>query len=63
MDHDTPVETSARTIPGWVDGLGSAGAPETAQDVDHDLAREEMSWELRTDTVGPAREYDEVSDS
>ena len=63
MDHDPPVQTSAQTIPGWVDGLGSAGAPETAQDVDHDVARDEMSWELRTDSVGPTREYEEVSDS
>ena len=63
MDRDTPVQTSARTITGWVNGLGSADAPVNVQDVEHDLAREEMSWELRTDTVGPTREYEEVSDS
>ena len=63
MDHDPPVQSSAQTIPGWVNGLGSADAPGNVQDVEHDLAREEMSWELRTDTVGPAREYEEVSDS
>jgi hypothetical protein len=52
-----------RTLPEWAHGLGNADAPEGAENVEHDREiqqQEEMSWELRTDTVGPAREYEEV---
>jgi len=60
------ARTPARTLPEWANGLESADAPEGAESVEHDRGarqQEEMSWELRTDTVGPAREYEEVSTS
>jgi hypothetical protein len=63
-DADNHARTPARTLPEWANGLGSADAPEGAESVEHSRGgrqQEEMSWELRTDTVGPAREYEEVS--
>jgi hypothetical protein len=63
-DADNHARTPARTLPAWANGLGSADAPEGAESVEHNRGarqQEEMSWELRTDTVGPAREYEEVS--
>jgi len=64
-DEDQVVPTPARTLPEWANGLGSADAPQRAESVEHSRRRgkeaEEMSWELRTETVGPVREYDEVS--
>lgn len=63
LDVDNPVRMPARTLPEWANGLGSADAPEGAESVEHNRTRQqdEMSWELRTDTVGPGREYDDVS--
>jgi hypothetical protein len=63
MDPHRHDPTPARTLPERANGLGSADAPEGSGSVEHHRTREqeEMSWELRTDTVGPAREYDEVS--
>ena len=64
-DEDQVVPTPARTLPEWANGLGSADAPQRAESVEHSRRRgkkaEEMSWELRTETVGPVREYDKVS--
>jgi len=62
-DADNHARTPARTLPEWANGLGNADAPEGAESVEHNRGRtqEEMSWKLRTDTVGPAREYEEVS--
>jgi hypothetical protein len=63
-DADNHARTPARTLPEWANGLESADAPEGAESVEHSRGgqrQEEMSWELRTDTVGPAREYEEVS--
>ena len=63
-DADNHARTPARTLPEWANGLGSADAPEGAESVEHNRGarqQEEMSWDLRTDTVGPAREYEEVS--
>lgn len=64
MDRGSPGNAVARGLPEWVNGLGSADAPEVGESVEHGRAREqeEMSWELRTDTVGPVREYAEVSE-
>ena len=62
-DANNHARTPARTLPEWANGLESADAPEGAESVEHNRGRtqEEMSWKLRTDTVGPAREYEEVS--
>lgn len=63
-DANNHARTPARTLPEWANGLGSADAPEGAESVEHNRGgrqQEEMSWELRTETVGPAREYEEVS--
>lgn len=64
-DKDQVEPTPARTLPEWANGLGNADAPPRAESVEHSRRRgkeaEEMSWELRTETVGPVREYDEVS--
>jgi hypothetical protein len=63
-DADNHARTPARTLPEWANGLGSADAPEGAESVEHNRGarqQEEMSWDLRTDTVGPLREYEEVS--
>jgi len=60
--HHAP--TPARTLPEWANGLESADASEGAESLEHKIGvqeQEEMSWELRTDTVGPTREYEEVS--
>jgi hypothetical protein len=57
----------ARTLPEWANGLSSADTPQLAEDgsVEHNRGtskeREEMSWDLRTETAGPSREYTEVS--
>lgn len=63
-DANNHARTPARTLPEWANGLESADAPERAESVDQNRGarqQEEMSRELRTDTVGPAREYEEVS--
>ena len=63
-DDSYHAPTPARTLPEWADGLESADPPEGAESVEHIRGvreQEEMSWELRTDTVGPTREYEEVS--
>jgi hypothetical protein len=63
-DADDHARTPARTLPEWANGLESADAPEGAESVEHSRGarqQEEMSWELRTDTVGPVREYEQVS--
>jgi hypothetical protein len=62
-DADNHACTPARTLPEWANGLESADAPEGAESVEHNRGvrqQEEMSWDLRTDTVGPLREYEEV---
>jgi hypothetical protein len=62
-DQEDPIPS--RTLQEWANGLGSADAPQRADSVEHSRKRgkepEEMSWELRTVTAGPVREYDEVS--
>jgi hypothetical protein len=63
-DANNDARTPARTLPEWANGLESADAPEGAESVEHNRGgrqQEEMSWELRNDTVGPGREYEEVS--
>jgi len=63
-DDGRHAPTPARTLPGWASGLESADAPERAESVEHIREvreQDEMSWELRTDIVGPTREYEEVS--
>jgi hypothetical protein len=63
-DGSRHAPTPARTLPEWANGLESADAPEVAESVEHNRGarqQEEMSWELRTDTVGPAWEFEEVS--
>jgi hypothetical protein len=62
-DQEDPIPS--RTLQEWANGLGSADAPQRAESVEHSRKRgkeaDEMSWELRTETAGPVREYDEVS--